>query len=396
MRSQLRGLAGGLLVLGLFAAAGPARVAAQAKKDPAKKDPVKVDASDNKVGISTSDGLSLNAYWFQGNALDKNPPDAVLMFPPPGSKVTDAWIGLAKAMSEKNFSVLLMDWRGCGMNAAGAAGSRVIADKELFWKEPYNMYCLKPIMKTVDDQGLDFQKIRSKTDRTYRYIDFLYNDMLAARFYLDRQNDNGKCNTNRIWMVTEKDGGDIALGFMASEFLRNTIYNPKQTSPLEFTQVKPAGKDYVGLTCLSWGGTGPFTATANAVWSNSARNVPANTQRDMRDQFDHRLAMVMVYGKKEGAGGSRSGFSKAGAGGNEDELKKNYKYLREVDNSKLNKAVSGIDLIDPMDSFGAQKTIVDSMVGISKVLPGGKDKTDREANKMIIIPRFPAEQLGRR
>jgi hypothetical protein len=60
------------------------------------------------------------------------------------------------------------------------------------------------------------------------------------------------------------------------------------------------------------------------------------------------------------------------------------------------KPIAGIELIDPMDSFGVQKLIVESMMGISKVLPTGKDRTDREANKMTYAPRFDAENLGRR
>src|SRR5438067_3997762 len=98
MRSLFRGPAGALLILGLAAlTSGPTELAAQAKKDtkdpktpaaPAKADPKKDDTKDRTVGISTSDGLSLNAYWFQGQALTKNPPDAVLMFPAPGNRVT--------------------------------------------------------------------------------------------------------------------------------------------------------------------------------------------------------------------------------------------------------------------------------------------------------------------
>jgi len=104
----------------------------------------------------------------------------------------------------------------------------------------------------------------------------------------------------------------------------------------------------------------------------------------------------MVHGKKEGASYSKSAFSQAGAGGDEEALKKNYKYLREIDNSKQAKVITGIDLIDPMDSFGVQKTIVDTMVGVSKALPTNKDPLDREANKMTVIPRFPADRIGRR
>jgi len=130
MRSLLRGLAGAALVAGLATLGiGPGGLAAQDKKDPKKdpKSPVAVpkkdeakapakpdDTGDKTVGISTSDGLSLKGYFFQGNALDKAAPDAVMMFPAPGNKVTDAWIGLAKELSTKNFSVLLSTGGGTG------------------------------------------------------------------------------------------------------------------------------------------------------------------------------------------------------------------------------------------------------------------------------------------
>jgi len=415
MRSLLRGLAGALLIVGLGAVGlGPAGLSAQDKKDakakdpkgsvpPAKKpddDPLKKDARDKTVGISTSDGLSLNAYWYQGTAADKNPPDAVLMFPAPGTKVTDAWIGLAKALSEKNFSVLLMDWRGCGMNASDGQGSRVLADKDLFWKEPFNKQALMSSQRTIEDKGLDWAKVRDRTAGNYSYKTFLFNDLLAARFYLDRQNDNKKCNSARIWIVTEKDGGPVALAFIASEFARNSIYNPKPNATDTGNQFKSAGKDFVGLTCLSYSTAGSMTGTANSIFSNSLNQLGSSgvTQRDAMDHLEHRLAMIMVHGKKESADGSKVAFQKVGlgSGGTEEALKRNYKYLREIDNSKAGATLSGIGLIDPMDSFGTQKDIVKVMTEVSKVLPIGKDPFDREANKMTVIPRFRAEQVGAR
>jgi hypothetical protein len=407
MRSLFRGLAGALLILGLSAvvAVGPTDLAAQDKKDPKKdppakkpeekpKDKDKDEAREKSVGFGTSDGLSLNGYWYQGNGIEKQRPDAVMMFPAPGNKVNDAWISLAKALSEKNFSVLLFDWRGTGMNAAETAGSRIFEDKGKFWGETYNQKLLKGSQKTIEDKGLEFKSLRNKSEGAFRYTDFMLNDLLAARFYLDRQNDNGKCNTNRVWIVTEKDGGQLGLAFIASEFMRNTIYNPKTTGPLEYSQIKAAGKDYVGLTCLSYAGG---NATGAAVFRNSINNLPAANQKEARDHLEHRLAMVMIFGKKEGHGASKSAFSSVGAGGSDDNLRTNFKYPREIDNSKMASSVGGISLIDPMDSFGAKADIVKVMVEVSKDRQNfGKDPTDREANKMLFVPRFPAENLGRR
>jgi hypothetical protein len=75
-------------------------------------------------------------------------------------------------------------------------------------------------------------------------------------------------------------------------------------------------------------------------------------------------------------------------------MKKNFKYLREID--VKDKPISGIGMIDTMDSFAVRKTIVDDMVGISKAQPFNKDSTDREANKMLTIPRFQVEGFNRR
>jgi hypothetical protein len=409
MTTLLRGLLAGLLVIGLTTVgSAPGEARAQAKKDPAK-DPPKTpvakkpddkgaadDLRNKSVGFATSDGLSLNGYWFKGIGVDKQRPDAVMMFPAPGNKVNDAWIGLASELSKKNFSVLLFDWRGAGMNPPETAGSRIFENKVAFWNEVYNKQLLMKSRVQVEDKGLDYRTLVMKSEGTYRYRDFMLNDLLAARFYLDRKNDDKDCNTNRVWIVTEKDGGQLAMALIAFEFLRNSINDPKNDVTAFGKQWKPAGKDYVGLTVLS-PGSGPNSATASAVFRNAFSTMPAQTQREARDHLEHRLAMVLAYGKKEGSSGAKSALGQVGAGGSEEQLKTNFKYVRELDNSKAAKAITGIDLIDPMDSFGAKAETVKAMVEISKDKQNfGKDSTDREANKMTTVPRFPADRMGSR
>jgi hypothetical protein len=409
MRTLFRGLAGALLILGVAAlGTGPDGLSAQDKKKAVPgKDPktpvapapapggnaLNKDAKDRTVAFKTSDGLALNGYWFQGTAADKNPPDAVMMFPTPGGKVTDAWIGLAKALSEKNFSVLLFDWRGCGLNAAETAGQRVIDSRELFWKETYNQRMLENSRRQIEEKGLSYVTLAGKVSGNLRYRDFLFNDLLAARFFLDKQNDNGKCNSSRIWIVTEKDGGHMGLAFIASEFPRNSIYDPNVQIGALGRQFNSGGKDFVGLTVLSYAGNNP---SASAVFTNAFKNMGGDLAREARDHLERRMAMILVHGKKEGAAASNSLLRQVGVGGTADELKNLYKYVREMDNSKAGGTLSGVGLIDPMDSFGAQKTIVETMIGVSKVLPTGKDKLEREANKIIWTPRFEVEKLGRR
>jgi hypothetical protein len=84
-----------------------------------------------------------------------------------------------------------------------------------------------------------------------------------------------------------------------------------------------------------------------------------------------------------------------GAAGSEADMKKRFKYVKEFD-IKVAKPISGIDLIDPMDSFGAKDFVTKAMVEISKVQNYGKDPTKREADQMIVVPRFEIEKFSRK
>jgi hypothetical protein len=392
MLSLYRGLLGGLLVAGL-AALGSTPAGAQAKKDPAKKDPVAVkkdakkdDARERSVSFATSDGLALNGYWYQGTGIEKQRPDAVMMFPAPGNKITDAWIDLARALSEKNFSVLLFDWRGCGLNGP-EAGSRIFESTERFWLENYNQRLLRGRKATIEDKGLEYKDIVGRAEGNIRYRDWFLNDLAGARFFLDKQGDNGKCNTNRVWVISEKEGAHLGLAFIATEFWRESIYRPNQTLLDTNRQSKSAGKDYAGLMALSYS---PSSTTASFMYRNA---LPEGNRslliKDARNHLEQRLATVLLYSKKEGPSASKSLVNRLGAGSTEDTMKKNFKYLREIDTKTS--PVTGIGMIDPMDSFGARSKIVEAMVEISKVQNFGKDATDREANKMTVVPRFNIE-----
>jgi len=222
-------------------------------------------------------------------------------------------------------------------------------------------------------------------------MDFaLMADLSAARFFLDKQSDAGKCNTNRTWIISEKDGAQMALAFIAAEFQRNTKYDPK-TNPWDTNlQYKSAGKDYAGIVALSYSAN---NTSASLIFRNALPTTGANEYvKDGRNWLTDRLAMVLLFNKKEGAGNSKSLTASVGVTGTEDDMKKRYKYLKEFD-SKVAATVTGISMIDAMDSLGVKKYIEDALVGISKSQPFGKDPTDREASKMLSTPRYSVEQF---
>jgi hypothetical protein len=394
MISLFRGLFVGALIAGLAVLCGsPGLVGAQDKKDTKDaKDKAKDDIGDKRVGVGTSDGLSLNGYFFQGVTVEKQRPDAVIMVPAPGSKINEAWISLAQVLSKKNFSVLLMDWRGCGLNGPDGigAGARIIDDTNKFWKERYNGELLMKAQKsTIESKGLAYDKIKNAQDTRIRYSDFmLMNDLLAARFFLDKQNDAGKCNTSRTWIISEKEGAHVAMAFIAAEFQRNTKYDPKINIFDTSLQFKSAGKDYAGIVALSYSGG---NQSASRVFLNAMPTSGANEYvKDGRNHMTDRLAMVLLFNKKETSSNSKSLTASVGVTGTEDEMKRRFKYLKEFE-SKAAATLTGISLIDPMDSLGVKKYIEDALVGISKSQPFNKDPTERDASKMLNIPRFPIE-----
>lgn len=392
MISLFRALFAGALIIGLAAfGIGPGQLGAQDKKD--AKDKGKDDVKEKIIGFGTSDGLALKGFFFQGATIDKQKPDAVIMVPAPGSKINDAWLALAKALSEKNFSVLLFDWRGCGLNGPEGSGSAIIEDKQKFWDEQYNGRMLSGADKkpsaTIEAKGLDYKKLITASDNRGRYRDFMFaNDLLAARFFLDKQNDGGKCNTNRVWIISEKDGASFGMAFIAAEFQRNTIYKPSGNVFDLAGQFEPAGKDYVGIMALSYA-TSPDAAR---IMRNALPTTGANGRvKTARENLSDRLAMVLVNKKGE-AGAAKALLSSVGAPTTEDAMKAKFKYLKELE-FKAN--ASGIGMIDPMDSFKVKEYVVTAMVEISKKQPFGKEPTDREAAKILTAPRFAAEMFNK-
>jgi hypothetical protein len=388
MLSLYRGRLAGFLVAALVTLiAAHGQISAQDKKD---------DLREKSVGFGTSDGLSLSGYWFQGNGIDKQRPDAVMMFPAPGGKINDNWVSLARALSEKNFSVLLFDWRGAGLNGPDGIGqgARIYEDKEKFWKERYNDQFLKARRATLEKQGLDIKYLLTAGNDRGPYRPFLLNDLMGARFFLDKQNDAGKCNTNRVWIVSEKDGAHVGLAFIATEFSRNSLYDPKKNVGDTNTQFKAAGKDYAGIMAMSPSlSPTPMNSVANSIYSAGLPSIaPTQNQKDGFIHLEDRLAMVLMFSKQEGATTARSWASRAGVSGTDDEMKKKFKYLKEFD-IKAAKPINGVDMIDPNDSFKVRDYVVKAMVEISKDKQNfGKDPTDREAAKMTILPRFDVER----
>jgi hypothetical protein len=385
-----RGLAAGACALGLVVlAADPGDLSAQPKKD-IKVDPKKTDPKkDEKKGpiveekgktdvvgsFATQDGLGIRRYWFTAG---KGSADTVLMFPAPGKKVTDSWINLGKALQKEGFSVMLFDWRGCGMSGP-ERGERILVKQDTF--ENDLMYKHAP--KSITTKGLDWNQMSG------RFKDTILYDLMGARFALDKQNDAAQCNTNRIWLISEGAGAQLAMAWIAVESQRNTSYvraNRFDDQPPTYT---PASLDYVGVVSLSYSPTSPL---ASDVYRNGVPNSGKYT-KETNEHFDRRVAMVMVHGKKEGPSASKSMLGKYVNTGNEDEMRKRFKYLKEIDTSTTN--LQGIGLIPDKDPFGTQAYIVKAMTEIRDKNDAGKERRQRDADKYGDVPMFEIGKFRR-
>lgn len=395
MNLLYRGLAAGVCALGLVVlAAGPADLAAQAKKDDkAKVDPKKVDPKEMKkdapvapedkgktditASFDTQDGLGIRRYWFSAGKASS---DAVLMFPAPGNKVTDTWIALGRALQKEGFSVMLFDWRGCGLNGPDRPGGpeRVLLKPEVYKEDV--MYTSAVKLPTIERKGLDWKTM------PLRFKDTVLYDLMGARFALDKQNDAGQCNTNRIWIVSEGTGSQLGLAWIAAESQRNTSYiktNRLDTGPVpDFT---PAALDYVGLVSLSYA-TG--NATASGTYS-AAVAMGGKYTKVMTDHLDRRLAMVMVHGKKEGASAAKTVLGKYVPTTDPEAMKKKFKYIKEIDTSAVTADLRGINLIPEKDPFGTQAYVIDAMTKVRNAADQGKEPNLRDTKEMQnSVPKF--------
>lgn len=378
MLSLRRQLMFGVLALaGMVGLAMPGSVRSQDKKS---------DIPDTVLSFPTSDGLALGAMWFPPK--DKPNADVIMMFPRPGFAINKNWIAMAEGFQAKGFAVLLFDFRGTGMNGPlpkakeplpdpfylKGRGERVVTDINQFFNDPFNTGFVK---STVEKNGLNFKTFND------RQKDAIFNDLQAARFFIDRKSDARVCNANRIWILTEKEGYGVAMGFIALEAFRNTIF-PEQNFAAKIDPTK-AAKDYAGIIALS-------PSENHSVSSLLVSRLKANGSLDAKTAVEHierRMAIVALHGKSEGPSKSKSAINKW-VTGSEDDLKRKFKYLFEFDNSKMKGTPTGMDLIDATDSLGIKTKIIDHVTNLAKVGQDfGKDETKRNATETKLIPRSP-------
>ena len=243
------------------------------------------DDKREKVRITTSDGVELNAHFYA--CLDpkvKNPP-TILMLHPLGTGENSskkAWIALAQTLQTKA-AVLTFDFRGHGQSTE--------VDPMVFWKVPTNVNQIKEGLKAkqTNKANIDFKEF----DKAYYSV--LVNDIYACRSFLDRKNDTtGLCNTSSIVLVGAESGGTLGAIWLSAEWHRHRlIQNPVNLAT--FLDTKSEGQDVIACVWLTMAATlGPRDqATPKTIQVASTLQIPLK---------DRGIPMVFIYGENDEKG----------------------------------------------------------------------------------------------
>jgi hypothetical protein len=240
--------------------------------------------------IKTVDGLNLWAKWYVGGKNQNS--DTVILVHGYGSDPTKSgWEPLAKNLQKEGYSVLLFDLRGHGRSA----DFKVFDDKDAFTNFkffPYNR--LSGATKTSKDL--------KKESFSPKYYPYLVNDLSAVRRFVDSKHDIPENNSNRIFIITEKDSCPLVMFWIATEFARQ---GDGASVPGAIPQKHVAGKDIAGVVFLSWGTPSQSPtgqASAISLYSQVASEKVMLADTDIiRDQVRSKVAMAYVFGKEDRA-----------------------------------------------------------------------------------------------
>jgi pimeloyl-ACP methyl ester carboxylesterase len=239
-------------------------------------------AQGKKVTFTTSDGVELVGTYYANPAGSKD--TCVLLlhdFDPRkgGNSHQHGWDDLAKRLRKDGYAVLSFDFRGFG-NSKSVARS--------FWLHPHNR-TLPGARKRTDPPAFIDQK-----DFPASYYPNLVNDVIAAKGFLDQENDNGQLNSSSVVVVGAGQGATIGALWMATQCQLKRNNNPNPFVPRVVLANKPESKD---IAAGVWLTISPRLA---------GRNMPVHTWL-AEAGAKHRIPMVFLYGNKDEPGATYAG-----------------------------------------------------------------------------------------
>jgi pimeloyl-ACP methyl ester carboxylesterase len=174
------------------------------------------------VRFESADGVQLRGTFYPG-AVDS---PCVLLIHEFGREVASRpWIELAESLHKRGMAVLRFDLRGHGES------TEVEPDK--FWLPGWPN---RNLVKTRDPETISYR------DFDDRYLPFLVQDLAAAKAYLDRRNDAGRCNSSNLVVVAAENGATLASLWVNAEWRRHRVYPAAAFGMLPRVEEEPEGK----------------------------------------------------------------------------------------------------------------------------------------------------------
>lgn len=209
------------------------------------------------VSFSSADGVELQGTIYK-SVKGPGSPCVILLHSLFADPNKGDWDGLALTLAEK-YTVLRFDFRGHGKS--------FVIDAKKFWANPVNVRYMPALAnKNPHPVRLDFKDFEGKKP----YAAQLANDILAARVFLDQENDGGTANTSSVYLVGATDAATVGMLYMAAEWKRPSVIPqaraistiPAAQNELFGIQSEPAGADIAGAVWLSATLHPSMTATA--------------------------------------------------------------------------------------------------------------------------------------
>jgi pimeloyl-ACP methyl ester carboxylesterase len=223
-----------------------------------------------QVQFETADKVELHGTFYPSGKTKA--PCVILLHNIGGNRQQKGWAELAKALS-KDFAVLSFDFRGHGDSTNVAPA---------FWKTTTN---------TMIKGAAKMPSKISYKDFPDAYFPMLANDVVAAKRYLEQQNDSMSCNASNIVVIGAQDGAAVGALWVMTEWQKKKMTKNQFNVPVYDPQGRVEGEDIAAAVWLSIPRKSKYLRDIDVgYWLKG----PGNKIRD-------KVPMVFFYGKKDQA-----------------------------------------------------------------------------------------------
>ena len=250
----------------------------QVDPKPAEAKPVEPKIDTEGVSFDTADGVTIQGTLYAPIFDEKtritaakdaaNAPVVILLHSYMADPNKGDWDGLAKTLAARGFHVLRFDFRGHGKST--------VINEKVFWANRYanSAYFPKLASKKPLPNKLDSGEFKNAVQN---YLPVLVNDIVAARVFLDKKNDQGTLSTSSVYLIGATDAAANGMLYLTAEETRPqkvTEFEAKRLTDLpapqnafSFEPRTSCGKDIAAAIWLSPKRPSPYSEQIFKDWA---------------------------------------------------------------------------------------------------------------------------------